>query len=119
MKTILKTLGLLCIVTLFVACSQNKTLTYYKITGELISMLTEATEEVAEVEDSSTDGAEATAIDETDAPTDAEVDLSNATLTISYETINSEGEVETISLVEEPFNGSFEYLKTNLCNPPR
>ena len=110
MKTILKTVGLLCIVTLFFACSQNKGPTPYKITGELISMLPEATEEVAEVEETSTDEAEATDADTpTEEAVDEPIDLSNATLSISYEVTNDDGEVETVSIVEDSFNGSFEY----------
>ena len=112
MKSILQTVGLLCIVTLFVACSQNKAPTPYKVTGELISMLPEATEEVAEVEENSTDSTETVAIESdasTEAAADEPIDLSNAMLTISYEIMNSEGEVESVSLVEDAFNGSFEY----------
>lgn len=112
MKTILKSLGLLCVAMLFVACTQNKTPTPYKITGEFISMHPEVTEEVAAVEETSTDEAEPTET-ETDSPVEEEVDepidLTNAMLTISYETMNSDGEVETVALVEESFNGDFEF----------
>lgn len=112
MKTALKAVGLLCIVTLFVACEQNKAPTPYKITGDFISMHSEVSEEVAEVEATVTDEAEstesevnATVEEEPDLP----VDLSNATLTISYETTNSEGKVESVTLIEESFTGSFEF----------
>ena len=117
MKSILKTLGLLCILTLFVACSQNKTPTPYKIFGQYISMFPETTDEVIEAEPASTEETDVAEI-ETDTPLPEEVDvpmdLSNATLTISYETTNSEGVVETISLVEESFNGSFEFESETL-----
>lgn len=112
MKTILKCFGLLCVVTLFVACSQNKAPTPYKITGEFKSMLPEVTDVVVENEESSSDNAEMAESD-ADAQTEVEpeipIDLSNATLTISYDTTNSEGIVESVTLVEEPFTGTFEY----------
>ena len=115
MKSILKTLGLLCIVTLFVACSQNKTPTPYKISGEYISMFPETTEKITAAEPASTDETDETDVAKTEMDTpsaveaDEPIDLSNATLTISYETTNSEGNVETVSLVDESFNGSFEF----------
>ena len=113
MKRILKNLGLLCIVTLFVACSQNKIPTSYKVTGEYISMFPDVTEEVTKAEEASTDESDVAESTETDTPSaedaDEPIDLSNATLTISYETTNSEGNNETVSLVEESFNGSFEF----------
>ena len=56
MKTALKTIGLLCIVTLFVACEQNTAPTPYKISGEYISMLPEASEDSTKVSEASTDG---------------------------------------------------------------
>ena len=112
MKAILKFIGLLCVVTLFVACSQVKAPTPYKITGEFISMLPEVTEEVVEDEESSSGDAEM-AETEGDASTDVEpdvpIDFTNAKLMISYDMTNSEGEVETITLVDEQFNGTFEY----------
>ncbi|MXZ43719.1 MAG: TlpA family protein disulfide reductase [Gammaproteobacteria bacterium] len=112
MKTLLKTLGLLCIVPLFVACTQNQAPTPYKITGDFISMHPELSEEVAPGDETSTDEAET---EETEAETpleqevDTSLDLSNATLTISYETTDRQGNVETISLVEQAFDGNFEF----------
>ena len=112
MKAILKCFGLLCVVTLFVACGQVKAPTPYKITGEFISMLPEVTEDVVEDEESSSDDAEM-AETEGDASTDVEpdvpIDFTNAKLMISYDMTNSEGEVETVTLVDEQFNGTFEY----------
>ena len=112
MKAILKFIGLLCVVTMFVACGQVKAPTPYKITGEFISMLPEVTEEVVEDEESSSDDAEM-ADTEGDASTDIEpdvpIDFTNAKLMISYDMTNSEGEVETVTLVNEQFDGAFEY----------
>ena len=115
MKSILNNLSLLCIMTSFFAFSQNNTATPYKITGEYVSKFPEPTEEVTEAEPAAADETDVTET-ETDTPSveepdeaDEPMDLSNATLTISYETTNSEGEVETVSLVDEPFTGSFEF----------
>ena len=107
MKIVVKTVAILCTLTVFVAYSQNELPTPYKISGEYISMLPEVTEEVAEVDETSTDESES------DAPAEEEVDepidLSKASLSITYETVSSDGGVETISLVDQPFNGTFKY----------
>ncbi|MXZ54980.1 MAG: AhpC/TSA family protein [Gammaproteobacteria bacterium] len=98
MKTALKTFGLLCIVTLFVACDQSDESTSFKITGEIISMIPDVSEETGTVEDDSTDQEIAEPID-----------LSESVLNISYETVDAEGNSETVTLYEETFTGSFEY----------
>lgn len=112
MKTALKTIGLLCIVTLFVACEQNTAPTPYKITGEFISMIPDVSENVDETDEVTTDEPEVTGT-ESDAPAeeivDEPIDLSKVAIAISYETVNSDGEAETVILVDEPFNGAFEY----------
>ena len=109
MKTALKTIGLLCIVTLFVACEQNTAPTPYKITGEYISMLPEASEDSTKVSEASTDETE-----DTEEEVDEPIDLSNAMLTISYETTDTNGETETVTLYEESFQGNFEYENETL-----
>ncbi len=97
MKTALKTFGLLCIVTLFVACDQSDESTSNKITGEIVSMIPDVSEVTGTVEDGSSEEA-------------AEpVDLSDSILTISYETVDADGKSETVTLYEETFTGSFEY----------
>ena len=74
----------------------------YKITGELISIEPEA----KEGEDTQTEvDAEAAP---TETPAYEPVDLSNATLTIAYETTNMEGEEETVSLYDGPYQEEFE-----------
>ena len=98
MKTALKTFGLLCIVTLFVACDQSDESTSFKITGEIISMIPDVSEETGTVEDDSTDQEIAEPID-----------LSESVLNISYETVDAEGNSETVTLYEETFTGSFVY----------
>ncbi len=103
MKMALKAIGLLCIVTLFVACEQNKAPTPYKISGEVVSMIPEVSEETGAVEGVSTD-------EEVAEP----IDLTNAKLTISYETIDADGTSETVTLFEETFKGSFEYESETL-----
>lgn len=112
MKTALKTIGLLCIATLFVACDQNKSPTPYKISGEFISMIPDVSEDVVETDEVTTDEPEGTDT-ESDAlveeVVDEPIDLSKVVLTISYDTVNSDGEAETVSLVDEPFNGTFEF----------
>ena len=97
MKTALKTFGLLCIVTLFVACDQSDESTSNKITGEIISMIPDVSEVTGTVEDGSTE--------EVAEP----VDLSDSILTISYETVADDGSSETVILYEETFTGSFEF----------
>lgn len=112
MKTALKTFGLLCIVTLFVACEQNTAPTPYKITGEFISMIPDVSEDVAETDEVTTDEPEI-ADTESDTPVrevvNEPIDLSKVALTISYETVNVDGEAETVVLVDKPFDGTFEY----------
>ena len=84
----------------------------YKIKGEVISELPEVSEQ--EETDVETDGDESN-VDEEESETSTEtpaiepVDLSDAVLTISHEVINDEGEVETIILLEEHFDGTFDY----------
>lgn len=112
MKTALKIFGLLCIVTLFVACNQNKAPTPYKITGEFVSMIPEETEEVAAVEDTSSDEVDASVLD-SETPVEEEIDvpidLTQTTLSIFYETTDEDGESEIVHLHEGTFDGKFEY----------
>ncbi|MCY3541768.1 MAG: TlpA disulfide reductase family protein [Gammaproteobacteria bacterium] len=103
MKTALKTFSLLCIVTFFVACNQDDESTSYKITGEIISMILEVSEDIDTVEEGATNQDIAEPID-----------LSDAVLTISYETVDAEGNSETVTLYEETFTGSFEYESETL-----
>ena len=107
MKIVLKTVAILGTFTVFVAYGQNELPTPYKISGEYISMLPEVTEDIADVDETTT------VENESEAPAEEEVvepiDLSNANLSITYETDSGNGDVETISLVDEPFNGTFEY----------
>ena len=97
MKNFLQLLGLLCVTTLVVVCSQANTTLPYKITGEFIYVEPAVDEEPSESE-----------ADAPEAPPREPVDLSNATLTISYETTNEEGEAETITLYEGTFEEDFE-----------
>lgn len=84
----------------------------YKITGEVISELPEVTEQ--DETDAETDGDESDVVaEESETSTEDRalepVDLSDAVLTISHEVTNDEGEVETAILVEEHFDGTFDY----------
>ena len=112
MKNSINIVILFCTVLLMAVCSHANTPIPYKIKGEVISMLPEVTEQdQTSVE---TDGNETdTVAHESETPTEdqaiAPVDLTNATLTISQEITNSEGEVETVVLVEQHFDGNFEY----------
>ena len=89
MKTAIRVLSQFCMVSLVTVCCYGNASLPYKITGELISIEPEMPEE--------TNDAEATPAE---VPPHATVDLSNATLTISYESINAEGEAETTTLYE-------------------
>ena len=112
MKNSFRLIGLFCAVTLLAVCSHANTSIPYKIKGEVISTLPEvADQNQTSVE---TDGDETdTVADETETPIEdqinAPVDLTNAILTISHEITTSDGEVETVILVEQHFDGTFEY----------
>ena len=98
--------------TLLVISSHANATIPYKITGEVISELPEVTEQ--EETDVETEGDESNVVkEESEASTEdssfESVDLADAVLTISHEVINDEGEVETVILVEEHFDGTFEY----------
>ena len=96
MKNFFKILSLFCIVTL---CSYGGTSTptiVTNITGELITIEPEATADSTDTE-----------VAPTDMPSHEPVDLSNATLTISHETTDAEGETETVTLFEGPYQEDF------------
>ena len=97
MKNLLKVFSLICVSALVVISSQADTALPYKITGEFVYIETS-------VEEDSSEG-EAIA---PESPPREPVDLSNATLIISYETTNEEGDAETITLFEGPYEEDFE-----------
>ena len=97
MKNFLKLLGLTCVTVFVVLSSQANANLAYKITGEFIYIEPAADEEPVETES-----------DAPEAPPREPVDLSNATLTVSYDTTNAEGETETITLYEGPYEEDFE-----------
>ena len=97
MKTSLRILSLFCIVALVAVCSLGNTAMPNKITGELISIAPEVTDEANEAEAASTE-----------VPPHEPVDLSGATLTITHETTNAEGEAETVTLYEGAYQENFE-----------
>ena len=103
MKHSLRILGLFCIATLAVLCIQANTPMSYKITGALITLEPEtAEEETTQIEvDSSVDTTAP------EMPAYEAADLSNATLTMSYETTKAEGETETVTLYEGPYQETF------------
>ena len=97
MKNFLKILGLTCVTTLVVLSSQANTTLPYKITGEFVYIEPVVDEEPAEAE-----------ADAPEALPREPVDLSNAVLTISYETTNEDGEAETVTLYQGPYKDVFE-----------
>ena len=99
MKNFLQLLGLFWAITLVVSTNYADTTLPYKITGEFIYVEPAVDEEPVEVE-----------ADTPEAPPREPVDLSNAKLTISYETTNEEGEAETITLYEGPYEEEFENM---------
>ena len=97
MKNFLQLLALFCVTTLVVVIIQADTTLRYKVKGEFIYIEPAADEEPVEAES-----------DAPEAPPREPVDLSNAVLTISYETTNEEGEAETITLFEGSYEEDFE-----------
>ncbi|MCY3540474.1 MAG: TlpA disulfide reductase family protein [Gammaproteobacteria bacterium] len=97
MKNFLQIFSLICVATLVVFSSYANTTLPYKITGGFVYIEPAVEEEPSEVE-----------ADAPEAPPREPVDLSNATLTISYETTNEEGEAETVTLYEGPYEEDFE-----------
>ncbi|MYD45057.1 MAG: TlpA family protein disulfide reductase [Gammaproteobacteria bacterium] len=105
MKSILKVLGLSCIFAFIVVCSHANAPMPYKITGEYITIEPEAKEgETAQSENNTEVETEVTP---TEDPVLEPVDLSEATLTVSYDTTNAEGETETVMLYEGPYQENF------------
>jgi len=97
MKKFLKILGLLCITVMTVLSSHANTAVPYKIKGEFISIEPDVDGETITSESSTSK-----------APLHEPVDLSNATLTLSYEITNNKGEVETKVFYEGPYEEDFE-----------
>lgn len=99
MKIFQKILSLLYIVALVAICNAGNGDVSSFFTGELITVESQVTDEADETET---------------APTETRpiehVDLSNAVLTISYETTNAEGEATTETLYEGPFKGDFKHV---------
>ena len=99
MKHLQKILGLLCSVAIVAICNADNGDVSSTFTGELITVEPEVSDKAEESE---------TAPKET--PSIEPVDLSNAVLTISYETTKGEGEAVTETLYEGPFDGEFMYV---------
>ena len=97
MKKHMKILGLLCITVMTVLSSHANTAVPFKITGELISIEPDVDGEFITSEQSTSK-----------TPVHEPVDLSNATLTMSYEITNNKGEVETKVFHEGPYEEDFE-----------
>jgi len=97
MKNFLNLLGLTCCASLVVLASQANATLAYKIKGEFIYIEPPVDEEPSEAE-----------ADAPEAPPREPVDLSNAVLTISYDTTNEEGEAETVTLYEGTYEEDFE-----------
>ena len=106
MKYLLKVLGLFCAFALVVVSSHASTTMSYKITGELITIEPEAEEEESTHTGDTAEGEDVEA-SSLETPAYEPVDLSDATLTVSYDTTNAEGETETITLYEGPYQENF------------
>lgn len=111
MKNVVKVLYVFGMFTL-ITVSYASTMIPYKIKGELITLPPEVseqdetpTETTSEEPDSTTDITETPAEDQSNAP----IDLSEAVLTITREIIDDEGHTQTITLLEQPYYGTFEY----------
>ena len=103
MKNFSKILGLVCFFALVAVCSHANTSMPYKITGELISIEPEA----KEGEDAQTEVDSETEATPTETPAHEPADLSDATLTVSYEKTDAEGETETVIVYEGPYQEDF------------
>lgn len=106
MNNFQKILCLLCAFALVAIGNAGDPDAFSVITGELITIEPEVSDQ-----DEKTDAAP------TDTPPVEPVDLSNATLTISHETTNAEGETETETLYEGPFDGDFMHSLTTDGQP--
>ena len=112
MKNLTSFLCSVCTLTMFVISSHASPSIPYKIKGELISLSPEVAEQ--DEKPSETTGEEPeTATDKTETPAEDQsippIDLSDAVLTVTHEIINDEGDTEIITLLEQPFDGTFEY----------
>ena len=99
MNFILKIISLFCLVSFVTICSDGETSLPYKITGELITIEPDAP--------TGSSVAESALPDKT--PVEP-IDLANATLTISYETTNKDGDAETVTLFEGPYHEDFSQV---------
>ena len=106
MNNFLKILGISCIFAFVAVCSHASTSMPYKITGELITIepADEEGETALSEDDTETETEEASP---TEDPALEPVDLTDATLTVSHETTNAEGESETVMLYDGPFQENF------------
>ena len=107
MNNFLKLLGPFSIFAFVAVCGHASTTLPYKITGQLITIEPEINEEAkdgetAQGKEDASDGAS-----HVEASPFEPADLSNATLTVSYETTNAEGDTETITLYEGPYQENF------------
>ena len=96
MKKNSRIFSLLCIFALFAICIPGNAEISSKITGEFISIEPAVDDEASEAD-----------AEKTKAPPIEPADLSNAMLTISYETTNEEGEAETTTLYEGAYEETF------------
>lgn len=101
MKNIVRIARLLCVISIFLVGSFGNTSTprvfiVQKITGELITLEPETPSEKVDTRSVSSD-----------LPSHEPVDLSDATLTVSYDTTNEEGDTETVTLFDGPFQEDF------------
>ena len=100
-------LSLLCVFALVAICNAGDPDAFSVITGEIISIEPEAADETEQAKTAPTE-----------APPIEPVDLSNAMLTISYETTNAEGEAATETLYEGSYGEDFIYvLKDSNAQP--
>ncbi len=97
MKNFISYISVFCTLTLLTISIQADTILPYKITGEFVFIEPAVDEDPTDAD-----------ADAPDASPREPVDLSDAVLTISYETTNEEGEAETVTLYEGPYEEDFE-----------
>jgi len=97
MKNFISYISVFCTLTLLAISIQADTILPYKITGEFVFIEPAVDEDPTDAE-----------ADAPEASPREPVDLSDAVLTISYETKNEEGEPETVTLYEGPYEEDFK-----------
>ncbi|MYD45056.1 MAG: hypothetical protein F4W92_01720 [Gammaproteobacteria bacterium] len=105
MKNSINFIGLFCTITLLGISSHANPSIPYTIKGVLISMHPDVSQLDETPSETAGEKSESSSEEQAIEP----LNLSDAVLTTSREVTNDEGEVETVVLLEEHFDGTFDY----------